>query len=148
MALQGLHMDYNEYYKIVFEPIEKIYGKFDGDTLTSLVGFSMGGPVSMSSIKSKELFASCELSVYPEQKKSAEGFNFELFSIGHFNVEACRSIFTALGNLSFNASLGDRHTVDVSGVAEDASIGVIQLSYFGCSEYLNEKIALYEVRPA
>ncbi|MCK6261650.1 hypothetical protein KP803_00010 [Vibrio sp. ZSDE26] len=143
-----VNMDYNEYYNIVFAPIEKEYGKFDEETMTSIVGFSMGGPVSMSSINSKRLYASCELSVYPEQKKSTDGYNFEFLSTGHFNAETCQSIFTALGNLSFNAKLGNGHTVDVSGVVDDESVSLVKLSLFSCSEYLNEKIAIYEVSPA
>ncbi|EGR1699750.1 hypothetical protein HYN73_02225 [Vibrio parahaemolyticus] len=141
-------MDYNEYYDITFAPIEEKYGKLDEETMTSIIGFSMGGPVSMSSINSKKIYASCELSVYPEQKKSTDGYKFEFLSAGHFNAETCQSIFTALGNLSFNAQLGNGHTIDVSGVVGDGSASLVKISLFSCSTYLNEKIAIYEVSPA
>ncbi|MPW30753.1 hypothetical protein F9L16_17345 [Agarivorans sp. B2Z047] len=141
-------MDYNDYYDIIFAPIEEKYGKLDEETMTSIIGFSMGGPVSMSSINSKRVYASCELSVYPEQKKSTDGYKFEFLSTGYFNAETCQNIFTALGNLSFNAQLGNGHTIDVSGVVGDGSVSLVKLSMFSCSTYLNEKIAIYEVSPA
>ncbi|GAD01130.1 hypothetical protein AALB_1210 [Agarivorans albus MKT 106] len=110
------------------------------------MGFSVGGPVSLSKIEDRKLYVTCELAAYPEQQASAEGLKFELFSIGVFSEEWCRSVFTALGNLTFEAKLGDRHTINISGLIEGPeATNTVQLRLFSKTDIGNEKYGLYEV---
>ena len=71
-------MDYEKFYNELFAPLEEKYGELDEDTITSIVGFSAGGPVSLSKIENKKLFVTCELAAYPEQRVSSEGLKFVL----------------------------------------------------------------------
>lgn len=107
---------YQAHYDQLFGPLETEHGKLDESTLTSIVGFDAGGPVSLSCIASRDLYVTCELSVSPDQVPSAEGFNFELLVRGWLGEAAARDLLTALGDLSLRAQLGEGHTVDVSGV--------------------------------
>lgn len=61
------------------------YGAFDTETLTAVIGFSAGGPVSLFKKEEKRLYATCELAVYPEQVESSEGLKYEFFSEGRFS---------------------------------------------------------------
>jgi hypothetical protein len=141
-------MDYETHYRELFKPLEMARGTLDSDTLTSIIGFSAGGPVSLVKIEKKSIYVTCELSVYPEQKRSAEGFRFELLSLGSFDAETCRSVFTALGALSMDATLGNGHTVDVSGVVASKRISNVKLKLFSKSTIDNELFGVYEVLPA
>jgi hypothetical protein len=40
-------MDYAHHYSRLFEQLEDQYGKLDADTITWVIGFSAGGPISM-----------------------------------------------------------------------------------------------------
>ncbi|MGX5202414.1 hypothetical protein [Aliikangiella sp. IMCC44632] len=139
-------MDYEVFYNKLFEKLESKYGKLDDETITSIVGFSAGGPVSLSKIGSKNLFVSCELASYPEQQKSSEGLNFEFFSVGKFSEDWCRSVFTALGGLSFDAELGNEHRINISGLVEGPeTVDQIRLKLFCQTKIDGKKYGLYEV---
>ena len=142
-------MDYQELYSELFKEIENKYGPIDEVTLTSVIGFSGGGPVSLSTIEKKNLYVTCELSVYPEQHKSSENLNYELFSAGSFNSDWCRSVLTALGNLAVNAALGDEHTIDISGVVDaDDTVQKVKLRLFSKIQYEGNDYGIYEVLPS
>ncbi len=142
-------MDYEKFYTELFKDIERKYGSFDEDTLTSIIGFSGGGPVSLSKKAENDLYATCELAVYPEQYKSSENLNYELFSVGNFTADWCQSVFTALGNLSMGTELGDGHTIDISGVVEpDDPVTEIKLKLFSKTKYKGKDYGLYEVLPS
>lgn len=139
-------MDYKQHYKTLFQDLEHEFGKLDNETITSIVGFSAGGPVSMCKQSAADLFVTCELSVYPEQQPSAEGLKFELFSVGSFNEQQARAVFTALGNLSMNAGLGENHTVDISAV-DGAPVEVVRLHRYSTSNIEGSRFGLYRVQP-
>lgn len=139
-------MDYELFYKEIFAPLEEKYGALDEDTITSIIGFSAGGPVSLSKIEDKKLYVTCELAVYPEQRLSSEGLKYELFSVGTHSDDWCRTVFSALGGLSLDAELGDKHTIDISGVVEGPeATDKVQLNLFSKTIIGNEKYGLYEV---
>lgn len=136
-------MNYVKFYDEIFSALEKKYGKLDNETITPIVGFSVGGPVSLSKIETKKLYVTCELSVHPNQKPSSQGLQYELFSVGNFSEEWCRSVFTALGNLSLEAELGDKHTINISGITEGPEI--VKLRLFSQSTINNKQYGVYEV---
>jgi len=139
-------MGYQQHYAKLFEQLEDEYGKLDRDTITAVIGFSAGGPVSMCERKSARLFVTCELSVYEAQKTSAEGLKFELFSKDDFDEDQARAVFTALGGLSMEAHLGNNHTVDVSAV-EKARTDVVSLQLYSKATIEGVEYGLYRVRP-
>lgn len=139
-------MGYEQHFQELFQDLECEYGKLDDETITSLVGFSAGGPVSICKQSAADLFVTCELSVYPNQQLSAEGLKFELFSVGSFNEQQARDVFTALGNLSMNASLGDDHTVDISSV-DGAPVGIVRLCHYSTRNIDGSKFGVYRVIP-
>lgn len=139
-------MDYDKFYNDLFAPLEAKYGALDEDTITSIVGFSAGGPVSLSKIEAKRLYVTCELAAYPEQRVSSEGLRFELFSVGSHSEDWCRTVFSALGGLSFEAELGDQHTINIAGVFDGPeAIDTVQLRFFSKAKIGNEQYGLYEV---
>ena len=141
-------MDYESHYRELFKPLEMAQGSLDSDTLTSIIGFSAGGAISLMKIERKNIYVTCELSAYPEQKPSTEGFRFELLSLGSFDEDTCRSLFTALGALSMDVALGNGHTVDVSGAVESKHVANVRLKLFSKSTIGNEHFGVYEVLPA
>lgn len=142
-------MDYNDLYSALFRELELQYGPLDAETITSIIGFSAGGPVSLAKHDSNKIFVTCELAVYPEQNLSSEALNFELLSIGDFSEDWCRSVFTALGALSMDAVLGDNHTIDISAVVEpDEPIKQVSLKLFSRTKYSGKNYGLYQVVPS
>lgn len=142
-------MDYRDFYKKLFSSLEEEFGELDEETITSIIGFSAGGPVSLCKQSKSHLFITCELSCYPDQKYSTDGLKFELFSVGNFSEKWCRSVFTALGNLSMNAQLGSGHTIDISGVVEpDSVVKKVSLQFYSWLEYEEKRYGLYQVIPA
>ena len=139
-------MDYAKFYNELYAPLEKKYGVLDEDAITSIVGFSAGGPVSLSKIEDKKLYVTCELAAYPEQLPSTEGLKFELFSVGSHSDDWCRTVFSALGGLSFEAQLGDQHTINISGLVEGPeATDTVQLRLFSQTTIGYEQYGLYEV---
>jgi len=142
-------MNYRELYAVLFRQLEATYGPLDRETITSVVGFAAGGPVSLSKKKTENLFVTCELAAYPEQKLSSEALNYEFFSVGTFSEDWCRSVFTALGSLSMNAVLGDEHTVDISGVVgSDDAVKRVRLKLFSRSTYDGKDYGVYQITTA
>ena len=140
-------MSAKEHYATLYAELVERHGALNDETISSIIGFSGGGPVSMCQIGQKDIFVTCELSLYPEQISSTDGFRYELLSSGGIGVNACRAIFTALGNLSMDAQLGDRHTVDVSGISGADGITTVGLKKFSTSRIGNEMFGMYEVLP-
>ena len=139
-------MAYEHHYSKLFEQLENEYGKLDPATITAIIGFSVGGPVSMRQRKAARLFVTCELSVYEKQMISTDGLKFEFFSKDDFDEEQVRIIFSALGRLSMEAHLGHNHTVDLSQI-EKARTGVVSLHLFSKTTIEGGGYGLYWVRP-
>jgi len=141
-------MDYNAFYKILFSKVEQEIGLVDEETISAIVGFSAGGPVSLSQVESKKVFITCELSLYPQQKKSSEKINFEFISIGDFEMEWCRRVFTSLGALSMDAVLGHGHTINISEIVDSEDTRKrIKLLFYSQSTYKGKKYGIYRVVP-
>lgn len=140
-------MNYKKFYTDIFEQIVNEYGELDSETLTAIIGFSGGGPVSLNKISSKNLFVTCELALYPEQKLSTEDLRYEFMATEFSDAKWCQSVFTALGNLSFNAVLGDKHTIDIAGISEGGP-KLIKLSLFSRRVIDGEKYGIYKISPA
>jgi len=138
-------MGYQQHYARLFDQLEDEYGKLDAHTITAIVGFSAGGPVSMRARNTARLFVTCELSVYEEQQTSTDGLRFEFFSKDEFAEEQARAIFTALGNLAMEAQLGNNHTIDVSQIAEGGT-NVVGLHLFSRVTFEDREYGLYRVR--
>jgi len=141
-------MEAAKHYQALFQELERRHGRLDDDTLTSIIGFSAGGPVSLSKLARKKIFVTCELSLYPDQKRSSDGLKFELLSLGAFDEDTCRALFTALGNLSMNSPLGHGHTIDVGAVMPPGEPSQVELKLFSESTIGNEKFGVYQVVPA
>lgn len=139
-------MNYKKFYADLFAKIVNEYGELDPETLTAVIGFSGGGPVSLNKISSENLFVTCELALYPEQKLSAEQLRYEFMATEFSDAGWCQSVFTALGNLSFNAILGDKHTIDITGVSESGP-KLIRLSLFSKCVINGEQYGIYKVSP-
>jgi hypothetical protein len=135
-----------KHYEELFRELERKHGRLDKATLTAIVGFSAGGPVSLSQLAKKNIYVTCELSLYPQQKASEEGLKFELLSLGAFDAITCRALFTALGRLSMTDALGHDHTVDVQDVVE-ARPAQVRLRLFSECEIGGGKFGVYEVVP-
>ena len=99
-ALTDIVIDTRDFYAQLFSAIESRYGKLDDETVTAVIGFTAGGPVSISKISDKDFFVTCELALNPNQVMSSEGLRFELASHGTFNLDQSREVLTALGDLS------------------------------------------------
>lgn len=139
-------MSYQEHYAQLFDHLQTDYGRLDAETIVAIVGFAEGGSVNLSTQGKSSLFVTCELSVYPEQQKSAEGLKFELFTASDFNEEQASAILTALGNLSMVAQLGDGHTADVS-ICEIAGVRVVSMQLHSRTVIDGTDYGLYRVRP-
>lgn len=136
-------MTVEEHYIELYSSLVETYGPINDETLTSVIGFSAGGPVSMCQIGNEDIYVTCELSLYPEQQISAERFRFELFSHKCFSEDIARAIFTSIGNLSMRVQLGHSHTVDVSGVSGAGGVSLVALKAF-CTSHEGE-FGIYEV---
>ena len=140
-------MTAKEHYATLYAGLVEQHGPLNEDTISSVIGFSGGGPVSMCQIGQKDVFVTCELSLYPEQISSTDGFRYEFLSSGGIGVDVCRAIFTALGNLSMDAQLGDGHTVDMSGILGADGINTVGLRKYSTSRIGNDMFGIYEVLP-
>lgn len=140
-------MGAREHYAALFRELEKRHGRLDGITVSAIVGFSAGGPVSLSRIEKKNVYVTCELSLYPQQRPSAEGLKFELLSLGAFDLLTCRALFTAIGNLSMQETLGHDHTIDVRSVLEPAEPPQVRLSLFSQCEIGGDRFGVYRLVP-
>ena len=140
-AMDSIKAHYNR----LLRPITREFGAFAPATITSIVGFSAGGPVSLLRVTGRWVYVTCELSFYSEQKASTEGIQFELLSRQIQDESTVISTLTALGNLSMNAQLGDGHTVDVSGAVAASRPAIIKLRLYSKLGFLRPRYGVYEV---
>ena len=68
-------MDYKRFYKQLFRPIEDRIGLVDEASVTAIIGFDCGGPVTLCTVgRGREQFVTyvtCELSVRDKQTPAA-----------------------------------------------------------------------------
>lgn len=137
--------DYQAHFDELFRELETEHGKLDELTLSGIIGFGAGGPVSLSSIVGKKLFVTCELSLYPQQLASAEGFKYELLVRGWLTESMSRELLTALGEISMASKLGHGHTIDVTGVLTGNWPRVVRLIEFSRTLIGTQDFGIYEV---
>jgi len=135
-----------EHYSELFARLESDYGELDARTLTGIIGFSAGGPISICRTRASGVYVTCELSLYDEQLESAEGLRFELMTREHLDQSTCQRLFTALGNLSMHEQLGDGHTIDMAQVIPGGVPAQLRLQLYSSTEMDGKKFGIYEVR--
>jgi hypothetical protein len=138
-------MEATAHYQALFRKLEWMHGPLDGEIVAAIVGFNVGGPVSLAKIATKNVYATYELSLSPKQKPSTEGLRFELLSIGSFDEETCRELFTVLGNLSLTKQLGDGHTIDVRAAMKTTNLSQVKLRLFSESQINKGTFGVYQV---
>jgi hypothetical protein len=111
-------MDYQRFYKQLFEPIEQRIGHIDEVGIVAIIGFDCGGPVSLSTVgRGHEKFVTyvtCELSVRPEQQPADFG-RYEIMMTCDDRKWA-HDILTRIGHMSLELAFGGGHTIDISQV--------------------------------
>lgn len=140
-------MNYAEFYKSLLQDITKKYGDFDAETLTGVIGFTGGGPVSLFTNANKNICVTCELALNENQIISKEGLNYEFISIDFQDLDWCQSVFTALGDYSLENALGDGHTIDIAGL-EEAGPSIIRLTLIYQTVLENKQYGVYMVSEA
>jgi hypothetical protein len=126
----GLVVDYRDFYRRLFAPLEEANGRIRGETLVPVIGFDAGGPLSFcifeKAIENATTYVSCELAVRSEQKPSEFG-RYELLATSD-DEEWVRSVLSDIGRESFDAKFGDGHTLDIGAwVSADAPIQAVVL---------------------
>lgn len=116
-----LCMDYDQFYKQLFRPIEERIGNVDDASIMAVVGFDGGGPVTLCTVgHGRERFVTyvtCELAVREEQKP-AECGRYEAMMTCDDEAWA-RDILTKIGRMSLDTAFEHGHTVDVGQVVPD-----------------------------
>ncbi len=133
------------HYAALFSSVERDFGPAATETLTAVIGFTAGGPVSVCRFGSEPVYVTCELSLNPEQVLSAEGVRFELMSRLPLSEYETQDFLTGLGAFSLEARLGDRHTIDVSAAFPGGGIQVVRLQLYTTCEIGGTKYGIYEV---
>jgi len=104
------------FYRALFEPVLAALGPFDPLTLTSVIGFSAGGPVSLMTIGRgggrPVTYVTCELACYADQRPSSVG-PFEVL-ISSSEETWARTAASCIGLLSLEAEVDHLHTIDLA----------------------------------
>jgi hypothetical protein len=112
-------MDYQRFYKQLFQPIEERIGHVDEASIMAIIGFDCGGPVTLCTVgRGREQFVTyvtCELSVRDEQKPAEFG-RYEVMMTCD-DERWARKILTKLGQMSLEGVFGHGHTIDIAPVA-------------------------------
>jgi hypothetical protein len=133
------------HYESLYESLCREVGDLSNETLTGIVGFGAGGPVSMVGVPGHSVFVTCELSLYPEQVPNSEGERYELLCRLPIPEHQAQLLLTALGNLSMQEKLGHRHTIDVSAISDVPGLSLISLNHYSSSVIEGEAFGIYEI---
>jgi hypothetical protein len=113
-------VDYQRFYKQLFQPIEERIGHVDEASIMAIIGFDCGGPVTLCTVgRGREQFVTyvtCELSVRDEQKPAEFG-RYEVM-ITCDDERWAHKILTKIGQMSLESAFGHGHTIDVSPVVD------------------------------
>jgi hypothetical protein len=111
-------MNYNRFYKQLFQPIEDRIGPVDVASIMAIIGFDWGGPVALCTIGyGREWFVTyvtCELSVRDEQQPAEFG-RYEVMMTCDDEAWA-HKILTKIGQMSMEAAFANGHTMDIGQV--------------------------------
>ncbi|MGE0642007.1 MAG: hypothetical protein AB7G12_09570 [Thermoanaerobaculia bacterium] len=135
------------HYEALFASVVERLGALSPQTMTAVIGFTAGGPVSMVRVPGQHAFVTCELSLVPEQIPGAEGERFELLCRLPLSEDETQDLLTGLGALSMEAELGDGHAIDVSGLEVAPLLTIVRLSHFSSAVVDGERYGIYEVLP-
>jgi hypothetical protein len=118
-------MNYQEFYKKLFAPIEKKIGPIDRDTIVAIVGFDMGGPLNLCTVGRAHrrrfvTYVSCELAVREDQRAGSLG-PFELMMTCN-DENWCRSTLTSIGRMTLDEIFDHHHTMDISACLKKKSL--------------------------
>ena len=117
-------MNYTQFYKRLFGPIEKRIGPFDAKSIVAIVGFDAGGPLNFSTFgrekrRSFVTYVSSELAVRSDQKVGSLG-PFELMTTCN-SQRWCRSILTDIGQMTLDETFDHLHTMDIGSLSKKSS---------------------------
>jgi len=111
-------MDYQRFYKQLFEPIETRIGPVDEATIMAIIGFDCGGPVSLCTIGRGHdpfvTYVTCELAAYKEQQPAEFGHDEAMMTCD--DERWAHEILTRIGKMSMETAFGHGHTVDIGPV--------------------------------
>jgi hypothetical protein len=112
-------MDYQQFYKHLFRPIEERIGPIDQTSIMAIIGFDCGGPVSLCTVgrgfEQFVTYVTCELAVRDEQKPAEFG-RYEVM-ITCDDERWAHNTLTKLGQMSLEGVFGHGHTIDIGLVA-------------------------------
>jgi hypothetical protein len=101
LAAYATRMDYQRFYKQLFQPIEERLGHVDEANIMAIMGFDCGGPVTLCTVGyGREQFVTyvtCELSVRDEQQPAEFG-RYEVMMTCDDEAWA-RKILTKIGQM-------------------------------------------------
>jgi hypothetical protein len=113
-------MDYQRFYKQLFQPIEQRIGHVDEASITAIIGFDCGGPVTVCTVgRGGEQFVTyvtCELAVREEQRPAEFG-RYEVMMTCD-DERWAHKILTKLGQMSLESVFEHGHTIDISPVVD------------------------------
>jgi hypothetical protein len=118
-------LDYKQFYRDLFTPLEATLGPISDGALTPIVGFDAGGPLSFC-VFERELagartYVSCELAARTEQTPSEFG-RYELLATSD-DEDWVTATLSDIGRESFDVQFGDGHTLDIGAwVPTDAAV--------------------------
>jgi hypothetical protein len=111
-------MDYQRFYRQLFQPIEERIGHVDAASIMAIVGFDYGGQVTLCTVgRGREQFVTyvtCELSVREEQPPAEFG-RYEVMMTCDDEAWA-RKILTKIGQMSLESVFEHGHTVDIGPI--------------------------------
>lgn len=111
-------MNYEQFYKQLFQPIEERIGHIDEAGIAALIGFDCGGPVSLCTVgRGREHFVTyvtCELSAR-EGQHPAEFGRYEVMMTCD-DERWAHKILTRIGRMSLESPFGHGHTIDIAPV--------------------------------
>jgi hypothetical protein len=104
------------FYDALFAPLVARYGPLDAATLTAIVGFDAGGPISLCTIGRDRhapliTYVTCELAVRQEQVESEFG-RYELLTAAQ-DEDWAHAILTDVGAMTLETAFGHHDTLDI-----------------------------------
>src|SRR5258707_9911056 len=110
-------MDYQQFYKRLFRPIEQGIGPLDKAGIMAIIGFDCGGPISLSTVGRERkrrfvTYVTCELAVRKEQHSASFGRYEAMITCD--DERWAHLILTKIGQMSLRSAFDHGHTVDIS----------------------------------
>lgn len=114
--------DYPGFYERLFALLQAQSGPLDTDTLTAVIGFDAGGPLSLCTIGRDSgadvvTYVSCELAVRDDQVPNASG-RYELLMSGN-NEDWVRQVLTDTAEMGLGTAFNDGDTLDIGAWVDD-----------------------------